>query len=257
MSRQHKLVTIFRPAVIIGFFWNLSLGCCWVGTHPAKTTGLPMHYTTLFAATTKSTEPTTPSTARIALVFPPSKERFRNLTRAIEYSVVHDEYEEDNEIPENHIVDSNEYLENGTLGEPIGDGCPGPNAMTFDPLPRTRGSKRSILSSVSLWLYWFASKAKARLGKLVLRLRTKGSANLVGTKRHYALLLASFVQGTQACLLFDPGAYHRAIVESAHHRTVASLSPSALEGIHHVSALEGHTLKWALRKRRKQQKQHG
>mmetsp|Transcript_12795 Transcript_12795/g.32246 ORF Transcript_12795/g.32246 Transcript_12795/m.32246 type:complete len:258 (+) Transcript_12795:57-830(+) len=257
MSRHHKIMTIFRLAVILGFFWNLSLGRCWVGTHPAKTVGLPIHSTTLFAATTKSTEPTTPSTARIALVFPSSKERFRNLTRAIEYSVVHDEYEEDDEIPENYIVDSNEYLVNGTLGEPIGDGCPTSDAMTVNPLPRTRASKRSILSSVSLWLYWFASKTKARLGKLVLRLRKKGSANLGGTKRHYALLLASFVQGTQACLLFDPGAYHRAIVESAHHRTVASLSPLALEGIHHVSALEGHALKWTLRKRRQHQKQHG
>jgi len=228
-------------------------------------------------------ESTNPSTARVALVFPSTKERFRNLTRAIEYSVVHDEYEDETD-EYSEIKISHQYFDaaqediDGDLNKPIEmtgdkDGGPTQDAIPFSPSTKPREESpaksisttrppRRILGSISLWCYWIASKTRARLGKLLIVLLRRNSegfspSDLGGTKRHYALLLASLVQGGRSYLAFDPGAYHRAIVESAHHRTVASLSPSALEtkGIH-VSALERHALKWAIRKSRLKQ-QHG
>ena len=89
-----------------------------------------------------------------------------------------------------------------------------------------------------------------------------------GTKRHYALLVACLVNGDLRGQYWqkDPLAYHRVIVKSAHHRTIASLSPSTLSlrtnniatatNRIHVSALESHALQWALKRRRTRSKLH-
>ncbi len=301
--RRQKTMRIFRLAGVLGLFWNITVVLSLVGTSrvatirtistttigviedspthglldttTVKATANTMHSTTTLFATTQSLEPTESSLARVALVFPSANERFRNLTRAIEYSVVHDEYMDETDEYE-EITISSQYFDSftekidGNFGEPREttgnkNGQPAQDAMPFatskipcegstaSRVSTTRPSRR-ILGSISLWCYWVARKTRARLEKLLLVLFRKNSQgfsrkDLGGTKRHYALLLASLVQGGSCHLGFDPAVYHRAIVESAHHRTVASLSPSALEtkGIH-VSALERYALKWAIRK---------
>ena len=148
---------------------------------------------------------------------------------------------------------------------------------------------RKLSSLGKMFLYLFGMRLAGTSGGATVTASTVGfsEADLGGRKRHYALLVASALSGS-GCLAgarcgtsvgvgmfgapwFDPLAYHHNIVRSAHHRTVASLSPSALskytEGLSDllwiddtnltlpVSALQTHARRWMGQQRRKQQNQ--
>jgi hypothetical protein len=284
-------------------------------TAPAKPSSTVAMAATTAASKGSESTTTTPTSGavRLALIFPASRERFRNLTRAIEYSVVHDdvvredgEGEEEEWISESTGPNRSESLRRlmawnhlwsasrddsveGTLRDTgIHELAAAPSHVTTDASAASLGHNnnhpyrnwtrlerlaRTLLRWFSLW--WFVAKSS-----LESRRKQKGfsATDLGGTKRHYALLVASLVSGaTKGSLgglwasssnianLYDPLAYHHAVVQSAHHRTVASLSPSALafsEQPIRVSALQRHALKWVLRannskkrKRIEQQKQ--
>lgn len=340
-------MTVFRLAVALVCFWNLSLGYCLVGrsgtsaTRRGRINGFssrgvllaksksPMRAPSTTATAAAATESTTPTAGgdRVALVFPSSKERFRNLTRAIEYSVAHDEDGDDVQEHESvdetqlhnrskslkrlremnhHVMAYNEHFTERNKKRRIR------TTTDIDPRPasaapfatvvasETMGSKanvsrheplsswlllvtrlaRAFLRSFSLWCWIVGKMTLGKVRKLFTIGRRKegfSESDLGGTKRHYALLVASLVNGARGLTTAtssnknggccDPLAYHHTIVQSVHHRTVASLSPSALlfsekdAGGIHVSALQRHTLKWALRndnnkRKRKRKLQH-
>ena len=336
---------VCRLAVALVCFWNLSLGYCLVGRSGTSTASKaatrtrktingvasrgvlpalskpPMRApsTTTATAAAKATESTIPTAggdSRVAWVFPSSKERFRNLTRAIEYSVVHNEDWEDGQEHEsvdetyrsisikrlremNHhvMVFQEQFAERNRIMRirtPT-DTDPHPtSAASVVPASETTGSAanssrnkplssswlllvtrlaRAFLRSFSLWCWIMGKHSLKKMRKIFTlgrRRRKEGfsETDLGGTKRHYALLVASLVNGARGLTATtpnsnmngggyscDPVAYHHSIVQSVHHRTVASLSPSPLllisekkeTGGIRVSALQRHALKWALR----------
>ena len=259
---------------------------------------------------------------RVSWMFPSSEERFRNLTRAIEYSVVHDEDGEDVQEHEyvdeihksksltrlremnHHVMAFHEHFTERNQKRRIRtttDMDPHPaatvvaasetmeleaNSSRNEPLSSSwllvvTRLVRAFLRSFSMWCWIVGKMCLGNVRKIFTlgrrRRRKEGfsETDLGGTKRHYALLVASLVNGARELTATtpnsntngggyscDPVAYHHTIVQSVHHRTVASLSPSALllisekkdAGGISVSALQRHTLKWALRNDNKKRK---
>ena len=303
MSDRNIAMVVFRLAVLLVFYWNLSLGHCLVGTikitavrrktTPASTrktieatsprgqghaTNTPTAHSTkavtaaavaknlvcgtaLGASSQQSSE--TPLTARVAFVSPASKERYRNLTRTVDYSIVHND---DYEYEYNYDYEVNKYNTVSRM-QAMGDkdgAPPVPSAISSAPiadaflrwLNSSRLAKKIILRSILLWRNWCVGKPM-RVGKQLRCRKRFSQSDLGGTKRHYALLVASLVRGCHRPLGGDIIAYYRGVVESSHHQTIASLSSSTLSISEkkriHVSSLEGHAIEWSLKHRRRRQ----
>lgn len=229
-------------------------------------------------AISQPSEYPTQLTANTAFDFPTSKECYRNLTRAVEYSIVVD-YDEENSQDLNFY----ERLSRTPLEHFLQDTEMRTNTVASLSCDSHGGSQASFKWLFSKWLpkrlgflvlWWqslFSSQILAPLFQKLKQLLWKNRSSDVGfytggTKRHYALLVACLVNGNLCSSHHwrkDPLAYQRAIVESAHQRTIASLSPSTLSlgtknsattfARIHVSALENHALRWALRQRRKKE----
>ena len=292
---------VFRLAVLLAFLWNLSLFHCLVGaiqvsfvrtpTKPraivpnalmaqwkntkAGTVALPS--TSLGATSQPSEQPTELTTSTVAFVFPSTRERYRNLTRALEYSVVVDNDDEisyDRKFYERLATTPLEHFFQEPRQKSIDDAsfATQENFQTAVGWPFSKKFAKR-LAFLSLWWQWLVRKTiTSRLSKqlqVLLRVfRKDGTSSKVsyytkGTKRHYALLVACLVKGDiyqQPAALWqqnDPLAYHRVIVESAHRRTIASLSSSTLSlsnranGRIRLSSLERHALQWALKNKQR------
>ena len=227
-------------------------------------------------ATSQPSEYPTQLTANTAFDFPTSKECYRNLTRAVEYSIVVD-YDEENSqdlnfykrlsrTPLEHFLQDTAMRTN-TMVSLSSDNHSG-SQVSFGWL-FSKGLPKRLGFLVLWWQSLFSSRILAPLFQKLKQPFRKNKSSGVGfytggTKRHYALLVACLLNGNLCSSHHwrkDPLAYHRAIVESAHQRTIASLSPSTLSlgtknsatsfARIHVSALENHALRWALRQRRK------
>ena len=232
-----------------------------------------------------------------------AKERFRNLTRAIGYSVIHDEDRDEDTTKVRTEYTWKKRLENPHGTSHLNLDSKDDFASVADINLRQVGTNPNHPSvfdhnTSSAWkgttpipMYWQLLLLRFRLTRAILRpflmcqrwwrgrphrlhrscrhsKKTFSESDLGGTKRHYALLVASVVNswnglGNDSWSYFcgDPVAYHRAVVQSAYHRTVASLSPSTLSisnvGIR-VSPLQTYAMEWLLRRdyHRKQRKQY-
>ena len=307
MPRKTVGMRVFRRTILFAFLCIISLGHCFplrsmqssfirrTGVREASSpsvrvrNSLGKHSTVLWrkieptagkkslGAITQPSEYPTQLTANTAFDFPTSKECYRNLTRAVEYSIVVD-YDEENSqdlnfyerlsrTPLEHFLQDTEMRTN-TMASLSCDSHGGSQA-SFKWL-FSKGLPKRLGFLVLWWQSLFSSQIFAPLFQKLKQLLWKNKSGDVGfytggTKRHYALLVACLVNGNLCSSHHhwrkDPLAYHRAIVESAHQRTIASLSPSTLSlgtknsatsvARIHVSALENHALRWALRQRRK------
>lgn len=303
---------VFRRTILLAlaFLWKVSLGYCFplptvqsdsmrkmrtseirvsargqriFGKQPValwrKTEStIPLEHKAL-GATSQPSEYPAQLTAAAAFDFPSTRECYRNLTRAIEYSIVIDSddgsqdlnfYDRLSTTPLEHFLQEQQRMRVTSMCD-MHSSHKGAPKSSFGWIFPKRHSKR--LGFIVLWWQSLISKRMAHfVQKLVRPLWKNKNTNkgfyTSGTKRHYALLVACLVNGDLCGHYWqkDPLAYHRSIVESAHHRTIASLSPSTLSlrtnsiatsrSRIHVSALESHALQWALKRRHTRGKLH-
>lgn len=268
------MAVVIRLALALALFWNLSLvssligSTCKNGNHgpvqgqgPARTAHVywanPKPSTTALAERIAPfTEFSTPGVVRVKVDFPPRREQYRNLTRAVQYRIIHDE-DEDEEDEGSKEATARKYDPYESLRRILKKQKSVFHSLNDD-APTQLGTWRmrllmAILRPLALW-FWAGKAWNALLRKLRLRRTppTQGFSvkHLGGTKRHYALLVHSLAGGargqTVTAPVLDPIAYHRSAVHMAHKRAVAELDAPRQKEIR-ISALQGALLKRALR----------
>ena len=233
MHGQKKSMTAFRLAVLLAFFWNLSLGRCLVSTAFRTPTIEAKSSNLALAATSRPAEYTSPFKTGVTFEFPPVKERFRNFTQAFNFTIVHDD--DDDEDPEEAALRYRRKLE---------------ELMSDHSLSSNNNSNNTMLRSFLQWCFGWIGRLKAFRLK---RPRRFSIRDIGGMKRHFALLVFSLAMGLRGCPypFMSPMEYYRTNCIAAHQQVVAALSPSSLYSANReirISPLNRYAMEWHLRK---------